>query len=225
MGTEAYGDYRQRLREALALLRIALNPGELDVSAGCSKGSIVLAAAALERYLNDVIGHLCKAIVSNKWSDLPAGQRRYLVKQMARRLEAVVGPLLRTEDLPDEGKSQKLRSAVEECGAAFLDPGQWSYHPEFGIFRHGKDVCGRIPALLQQFSATNRSPYESLDERGWERSVFLRALEQLIDARHGVAHALPDSSAPSPKDAQAWIVLSFWLVRRFDSYIEGEAGQ
>lgn len=219
MATEAYGDYLERLREALPLLRIALSTGKLEVSAGCSKGAVILATAALERYLNDSVHKLCTEIKAESWDELPDGQQRYLTKQIATRLHQTTKSMVESQELPENRSLASLRRTVVICEAALNNPSRWSQHVEFGLFRHGKNATERITALMRQFSKDNRDPFDEIDEAGWERSAFLTALKQLIDARHSVAHALPESSSPSPKDAQNWIVLSFWLVRRLDRYI------
>lgn len=222
MATEAYGDYRQRLREPLVLLRLALDTSDIVMAAGCAKGSVILAAAAMERYMNDAVHKMCSGTVVENWPALSDGHKRYLARQMARRLADTAVPIAEGDDLPEERKLAALQRIVADCSAALTNPSSWNYHVEFGLFRHGKGAADRITALLRQFSLTNRDPYEEIDEIGWDRSTFLRGLVQLIDARHAAAHALPATDAPGPKDAQAWIVLSFWLVRRIDRFIERE---
>jgi len=127
-----------------------------------------------------------------------------------------------SDALPEGGALTTLKRTVAECEKAFNDPSDWSHHIEFGLFRHGSRVPERISALMRQFSKKNHDPFAVIDEIAWDRGVFLSAVTQLIDARHAVAHALPDGLAPSPKDAQAWLVLSFWLVRRLDHFVVTE---
>lgn len=225
MPSEPYGDFTERLKEAVALLRVGLSTDEPTTASACSKGAVVLAAAALERYMNDIVHKLCSEIRTEEWDRLPVGQQRYLTKQIARRIHDSAEPILMRAELPEERAASSLRKAIVESYIALENPSRWTSHVEFGLFTSGKGAVERIPALLREFSGDGRDPYQELDEIGWDRSLFLRALGQLIDARHAAAHALPESIGPGPKDAQSWIVLAFWLVRRLEKYIYQEAAR
>lgn len=221
--TEAYGDYCERLRESLELLRVASGARDQRLASGSSKGAVVLAAAALERYMNDAVLHVCRTLSVDKWEELPSGTQSYLIQQFARRLEKMTTPVLESSPVAEK-KAARLRKVVEACTNGFARPANWDHHPQFGLFKSGDTAPERIGGALNRFAAGERELFDLLDERKAGREAFMRALSELVEARHAAAHALPDRANPGPKDAQSWIVSSFWLVRVIEQFVVMEIG-
>ena len=171
--------------------------------------------------MNDAILSVCRLLAVESWDDLGPGFRSYMSQQMARRLHRAVAPIVGAKSV-GEKEEQRLRRVVEECAEGLGRPAAWDHHPQFGLLTSGDTAPERIGNTLLRFSSEGRDFFEDLDRAGAGREAFLRSLSELIEARHTAAHALPERADPGPRDAQAWIVSSFWLVRRIDSFLEWE---
>lgn len=218
--SEAYGDYRTRLRQATRLLRHGKASSDATLAAACSKGAVVLAAAALERFMNDVIAEACRRLNVATWAELSEGHRTYFADQMARRLRRRVNAILDEGGAKLESERTKLQKAVALCTEAFSDPSKWPHSTEFGMFMDGAAAPNKINGILRSVHRQGADFFTRLENHPLGKSVFLSGLTELIDARHAAAHALPDRADPSPGDAQAWLILSFWLAREIDIYLD-----
>lgn len=127
--------------------------------------------------------------------------------------------ILEAKSKPSRKQRDKLRKAVSECMASFDDPSKWPHLPEFGMLAEGHAVPDRVNSVLRDFHPDGTELSEVLDARG-RRQDFYRGLAELVEARHTAAHALPNRENPSPRDCQAWLVASFWLVRAIESYMD-----
>src|SRR5262245_8572606 len=85
MSSDAYKDYSQRLGDAVYLVRMALTARSPAHGVTLAKGAVVLAAAALERYIADVCNEFVTRL-PEEWSSLSVGQQQYVVRAMADRL-------------------------------------------------------------------------------------------------------------------------------------------
>jgi hypothetical protein len=219
--SEAYGDYCTRLRQATRLLQQAkANSGDATLAVACSKGAVVLAAAALERFLNDVIAQACRRLNVDTWAELSDGHKTYFADQMARRLKSRVIAMLDDNKKVFESERMKLKNAVQLCVNAFENPSTWPHSTEFGMFMEGTTAPNKINSILRSVHSSGADFFERLDQHSTGKATFVSGLTELIDARHAAAHAIPDRADPSPGDVQAWLILSFWLVREIDSYLD-----
>src|ERR1700730_204204 len=132
MPSLAYGDYAQRMKEPILLIRRALSSATPTEAGAATKGAAVLCAAALERYMNDVVVEQCRRLGVSSWGQLTEGHQRYLARQMGKLLY-VASRAVRLDRGADIGKREKLRSAVQECNSAFIGPDSWRHYPEFGV--------------------------------------------------------------------------------------------
>ncbi len=82
----------------------------------------------------------------------------------------------------------------------------------------GAGAPEKINAVIRDFDVGRDNFFDSLEKHAVGKNAFVRALSELIEARHNAAHAKPGTD-PSPSDAKGWIVSSYWLVRAIDSYI------
>src|SRR5437762_5899497 len=136
MASAAYRDYVSRMREPRLLIRQALTAADPVLATASSKGAAVLAAASLERYLNDVTTEAAKRLAVARWSDLTEGQQEYLALQMAGSLYVIVRPMVRKRELVAK-RRDGLRRAVSRCQAAFGSPATWPTR-QYGLFSpHG----------------------------------------------------------------------------------------
>lgn len=216
MSSVAFGDYSVRMREVSLLLDRAKREAEPVMSVALAKGAAVLAAAALERYVNDVVENLCKQITAKTWEQLPEGQKRYLAFQIARRLYTTSRSVFRKGDSSPKAR-KKLARAVREASAAFTDPSQWSYHRAYGMFMDGAAEATRVDHTLKAFDDTGRGLLDFIEGRGGDRGAVVVALKSLVDTRHSAAHALPGSTA-STKDIRQWVRLSLVFARHIEAY-------
>jgi hypothetical protein len=214
----AFTDYRVRIREAIALVRVALGERNPVMACAHAKGAVVMTAAALERFVNDAAREACKSIKHTKWAELTPGHRRYLCRQFALRLQSASKSILEDGNDIDTNEG-RLRKVLETCAVGMAAPDQWAHVVDFGMFMEGQAAPEKIDKVLGQFDGTGRGIYGLLKSRGWDKEALLRSLSQLITARHGVAHALPEAPSVSPRDAQAWLVSSFWLAVHIDDFL------
>lgn len=213
----AYLDYLERFRQVSALLGVSLESVDPLLAGAAAKGAIVLAAAAVERYMNDSLRQACQRLRVTDYSELSEAQQSYLCSQIAKRIGSF---------LSDNGdyrhfnanRRTSLRSAVDECFSAFNDPSSWPHIPEFGLFLDGAAAPNKISAVLRDFDPNNDDVFSPLETRAIGKAMALNALTQLVDARHDAAHA-KSHSMPSPSDAKAWIVNSIWIVRLVESFL------
>jgi hypothetical protein len=178
-----------------------------------------MTAAALERFINDAVGCACRAVTATHWSELVPGQRRYLFKQFAFRLHRAADSLLKTNKIIDRLKG-KLQQSITDCATALTNPSTWSDSVELGMFLDGQAAPERIATIVGQFDGTGCGIFDLLEDRGWDKAAILRSLTQLIDARHGVAHALQGAPAVSPQDARSWLVSSCRLAVHIDDFLK-----
>lgn len=215
--SDAYLDYQERFRQASSLLIEAKASSDPVFAGAAAKGSIVLAAAALERFMNDAVRQACQRLRSNDYAALSDAQQSYLCAQITKRIANFLdedGDYRRFS----EQRRVALRSAVVECSVAFTDPSTWQHIPDFGLFMDGAAAPDKIAAVLRDFAPNNADVYAPLDGRTLGRATALRALSQLVDARHDAAHA-KSMSIPSPSDAQSWITNSFWIARLVEVFL------
>ncbi len=207
----AFMDYQQRFRSVATLLRAALRSQDPLFASASSKGAIVLAAAAAERFLNDVLRQACQRVRADRYDQLTDGQQAYLCAQVAHRIQLILAP---SEDIGSFKlvRRDKLISTVSECAEAFRKPSTWVHLEDFGLFLDGAAAPAKINAVIRDFDPNRGSFFDSLESKKAGKSEFVRSLTELIDARHNAAHAKP-SIDPSPSDAKNWIVSSFWLMR------------
>jgi len=217
MGSFAYGDYSQRMREAVLLIRNALESKSPIVASATTKGAAILAAAALERYMNDVVVEECRKLKVSQWSELTEGHKRYLTRQIARLLYKHSSDARRNRG--EEGARDKLRNSVGDCERAFQSPQTWPNFPAFGAFMKGQASAEKIIKLLKMFDAHNRDFGQFLRTRGADVRALFTGLTQLVNTRHAAAHALRGTTQPSPRDVQTWIVLSWRLTRQVEAYL------
>ena len=221
MRSLAYRDFLQRSSEARLLIRkaaAAMSPRE---ASALSKGAVVLAAASLERYVNEVLGEKCRTISASSWPELTDGQRQYLAYQIASRARAVSERLTRREtDKRDlsESSISRLEASLKECLAAFDNPSTWSRHRDYGPFMEGAAEPARIDGTIRMFLPTGTGLFDFAASRGRDRAALATALTALIDARHRVAHALQGQD-PGPGDVRVWLVLAFILVREIEEVV------
>lgn len=220
--SNAFLDYTTRMREAVALLRLGLRSAQAEEACACSKGATVLAAAALERYINDAVSEACQSLRVSSWDELSEGYRHYLCQQIARRLSAV-GESLVESDRAVPVKEQSLKKLLAQCGDAFADPSTWPHHPRFGMFMESAAAPDKVMGTLSPFVRDKAGFLVAFDGRVWDHHGMFRALQQLVDARHGVAHALPEAPQIGPKDVQNWLVTSYWLARRIRAFLFSSA--
>lgn len=221
-GSMAFLDYQQRFRALAPLLHVALDSNSPMLATAAAKGAIVLAAAAIERFMNDVLREACESVRVGDYAALSDGQQSFLCVQIARKVRAF--------DVHDGGvkaftpeKRQRLRQAVIDCAKAFEDPSSWIYLSDFGMFMDGAGAPEKINAVLRDFDPERRSFFDTLETRAGGKIVFIRALAELVDARHNAAHA-KSATDPSPRDAQGWIVSSYWLVRAIERHVRTLVG-
>ena len=213
----AFVDYRERFRGAAVLLRVALAANEPLLATSASKGAIVLAAAAAERFMNDGLRSACQRAQLDRYELLSEGQQAYLCTQIARKIA-----------LFDRGdgdirqfnvdRRARLVDAISECKAAFENPSGWTHVPEFGMFMDGAAAPDKVNAVLRDFDPERGSFFNELDHKPAGRGAYIRALIDLVDARHNAAHA-KSATDPSPTDARSWIVSSFWLIKTVETYL------
>jgi len=217
MSSNAYGDFATRLREPLLLIRDSLAAVDAVRATALSKGASVLAAAAVERYVNDVVIELCSKLAAATWEELTEGQQRYMARQLARSLYAPVRRIHRKGELTAKRRA-KLRAVVAQCEAAFGSPAMWQHVPEYGVFMEGAAEPERVAATLRIFDGDGRSLFAFAAGRGLDSGALARALTSLIDARHQAAHA-NKGTVPGPTDVRIWILLSLVLVRQVEVFL------
>jgi hypothetical protein len=217
MLSAAYRDYASRMVEPRVLVRDALEAREATRAAALSKGAAVLAAAALERYINEVIVELCGKVAATEWKDLTEGQQRYMARQISRALYVPVRAVHRKGE-DTRSRRDRLQKVVQRCATGFDDPSSWKHSAEYGLFMDGAAEPEKIQAALRDFDSGGRKLFDFVDQRSGDRAAIARSVSSLITARHQAAHALR-GVASGPTDVRAWIVLSLILVRHIEAYL------
>lgn len=224
MRSDAYKDFAERLRESIALVRAALGTSDARFAAALSKSAAVLIAANLERYVDAAVDQACRRIKVGSWDDLSPGYQRFLGHQIALRLARVVEPINEPRDASPK-RLDSLLGGIRESAEAIEKPETWSHLPAFGMFMDGAAAPARINAVLRDFDPQGRDLMTFVEQRGADRGAVARALEQLVDARHAAAHALPDRASPGPTDVRAWVVLAFELARAIEAFLESAVAE
>jgi hypothetical protein len=219
MPSDALVDFRYRMQEPGDLLsqaRLSMRPRDASMYTKCA---IVLAAAALERYMNDVLEEACREIKESSWQDLSEGRQRYLLRHVAIKMAE------RAQLFVDKGHASPSDCAalvrfVEACREAVVDPSTWTYFSDFGLFGEGTNAPEKIDAVLRAFDAAGRGLYAFMEDRGAELPRVIPGLKQLVDARHGAAHALTGIEAPGPTDGEEWIGCASIVAEEVDVFLD-----
>lgn len=213
----AFLDYQERFRGATSLLRTASAATDPQLATAAAKGAIVLAAAAMERFMNDAVREACQLSKWTSFDQLSESHQAYLCTQIARRIAR-----FDTKDGEvrafNADQRQKFRGALDESMQALANPSLWQHSPDFGMFMDGTGAPDKINAVIRDFDPQRQSFLNTLDKRAPGKAAFTRALTELVDARHNAAHA-KTATDPSPSDAKAWIVSSYWFTRAIDAHL------
>lgn len=218
MPSTAYVDFVARMKEPSVLARNAMSTTDAVFAAALSKSAAVLAAAALERYVNEIIHEYCSKISATAWTGLTEGQKRYMSRQIARAVYAPARRIYRRAD-DGEARREKLRKIVARSASAFNDPSTWTHATAYGLFMDGAAEPARIQSTLKEFDPSARNLFDFVETRTRNRAAIARSLTSLIDARHAAAHAKPGTSAPGPADVRSWMGLGLVLVRQIEAYL------
>lgn len=218
MSSDAYADFVFRFRRTALLVRLARSGSDPETATVSAQGAVVLAAAALERYINDVLREATERIKVDSWDQLATGHKNLLTLQVATHLRGIL------QDFPQSGKVKdkrqgSLRKAVETCAGAFESPKSWPHFREYGLFLEAATEPDRLIAALRTFDLLERDFGSYVEEIGHDRRALFSSLTELIDARHAAAHALPDRMPPSPGDVQLWVIRSASLVRAIERFL------
>jgi hypothetical protein len=217
MASAAYRDYRVRYEEVRIALEEALAAVDPVRSTAFSKSAVVLAAAALERYVNDVVFEAYKALRVATWEELTEGQQQYMATQFAGLLYRPARKIYKRNDATGRLRT-RLRQVVTQCMGGFTAPDTWPHKGQYGVFLKGAAEPDRIDRTLRLCDGRGRSLFNFAEARGKDRRALATGLQGLIDARHNAAHAL-HGSAPSPTDVRSWIKMSLELVREIEVFL------
>jgi hypothetical protein len=197
---------------------MALSSLDSTLSSLYAECAAVLACAALERYMNDVLEEYCTSFNETSWDDLSPGRQRYLLRHVALRMESKSGSFSANQQLKSSDCADLIR-LVNECSDALVNPSTWPYFSDFGMFGEGSSSPDKIISILRAFDSDGRSIANYLEESGHDRSSIMQSLSQLVDTRHATAHAIKGSSPPSSSDTEIWINASAILVQAIDSFL------
>lgn len=219
MHSPAYRDFLVRASEATLLARAAAAADSPDRASALAKGSAVLIAAALERYINDFLRALCLRINQSSWDELSEGQQQYMAYQIASRVRVSSARLVRKESRDTSPRARaRLRRTVEDAMAAFADPSSWQYHRTYGMFMDGAAEPDRIDGVFGSFLQGDVGFFDVIASRGRDRGAIATAIAGMIEARHGVAHADATVSI-GPDDVRLWLRLTRLLVRETEAIL------
>jgi len=193
----------------------SLDPEHASLYAECAA---VLACAALERYLNDVLEEYCAAFNETSWGDLSPGRQRYLLRHVALRMQQKSGSFTAISQ-PSPSECAGLMRFAKECCDALNNPSTWRHFSDFGIFGEGSSSPDKIVSILRAFDSEGRNITTYIDDVGHDYRAVMQSLAQLVDTRHATAHAIKGSSPPSPSDTGIWIDASFALVGAIDAFL------
>jgi hypothetical protein len=218
MASDSLDDFRVRMSEVDFLLASATGSMDATSAATFAKCAVVLACAAVERYMNDVLEEACRGFNEKDWDDLSDGRRRYLMRHIALRMTDRAGNFTE-KAAPSEADCDALASFLRLCTAALDDPSSWDDFSDFGIFGEGTNAPNKIDAVLRAFDSDGRSVYKFMEESGVDLARVLSGLTQLVEARHGAAHALKGVAVPSPSDAVEWVGCARTTVDHVDEFL------
>ncbi len=218
MPSNAYSDYNVRKFKVDVMQAMALSSLDSTLSSLYAECAAVLACAALERYMNDVLEEYCTSFNETSWDDLSPGRQRYLLRHVALKMERK-SVSFSTAQQPAPSDCADLIRFVNECSEALANPSTWRYFSDFGIFGEGSSSPDKITSILRAFDSEGRSIADYLEESGHDRSSIMQSLKQLVNTRHATAHAIKGSSPPSSSDTEIWITASVILVRSIDSFL------
>ena len=219
MRSPAYRDFLIRAAEAKVLVNQAIASKSPETATALAKGAAILAAASLERYVNDFLAALCRTTAVENWADLSEGQKRYLAFQIAQRVRLVARRLgsNKKRDVGDTARG-RLSDVLTEGAAAFLNPSSWNHHRSYGMFMDGAAEPERLDSVLRLFLTEEKGFFDVVAERGRDRGAMVIALKGLIGARHQVAHALVGPTV-GPTDTRVWLHLIRVLVREIEAIL------
>jgi len=215
----ALGDFEVRKSEFDSLLTLAAESLDPQSATMHSKCAIVLACAAFERYMNDVLEEACSNFDETSWKDLSPGRQRYLLRHMALAMSERAGSFTGKTQI-DESDCDKLTKFVRACDETLDDPSTWQYFSDFGLFGEGTKAPDKIDSVLRAFDSDGRSLYAYIKDSGVDLSSLIPGLQQLVDARHGAAHALKEFTPPGPSDAAEWVDCAVTMAQKVDSFLE-----
>ncbi len=196
----------------------ALESLDATLSSLYAECSAVLACAALERYMNDVLEEFCTSFCETSWDDLSPGRQRYFLRHVALRMEKKSRSFSNAQQLTPSDCTDLIR-LVKECSEALKNPSTWRYFSDFGMFGEGTSSPEKIVSILRAFDSDGRSIADYLEEVGHDRRSIMQSLSQLVDTRHATAHAIKGSSPPGSTDTEIWIKASAMLVQTIDRFL------
>lgn len=218
MSSNAFSDYNVRKVKVDKMQKMAstsLDSSESSLYAECA---VVLACAALERYMNDILEEYCSSFNETSWSELSIGRQRYLLRHVASRMNLKSGSFSAAQQ-PTESDCNDLIRFVSECSNALANPSTWRYFADFGMFGEGSVLPEKIIATMRAFDSKGRNFAQYLEDLGYDRSSVFQSLRQLVETRHAVAHAAKGSSPPGSADTLVWINASHILVKSIESFL------
>jgi len=216
--SNSLADYKIRKSKADILQYNATNSRDSEQSSLFAECAAVLACAALERYMNDVLEEYCISFNETSIDDLSSGRKRYLLRHVALRMEKKAS-VFSSKQQPLPTECEDLIRFVNECSDAVENPSSWSHFSDFGMLGEGSTTPEKIISTLRAFDSSGRQFADYLEELGHDRGSIMQSLTQLVDTRHNTAHALKGSSPPSSSDTEIWIKASAILVSSIDSFL------
>jgi hypothetical protein len=218
VASNAYSDYNVRKSKVDVMQSMAISSLDPALSSLYAECAAVLACAALERYMNDVLEEYCTSFNETSWDDLSPGRQRYLLRHVALKMERKSGSFSTAQQLTQSDCTDLIRF-VNECSQALANPSTWHYFSDFGMFGEGSSSPKKIICILRAFDSDGRSIAHYLEESGHDRNSIMQSLTQLVNTRHATAHAIKGSSPPSSSDTETWINASATLVQTIDSFL------
>lgn len=173
MASNAYSDYKVRKSKVNAMQSMAISSLDSTLSSLYAECAAVLACAALERYMNDVLEECCTNFNETSWDDLSPGRQRYLLRHIALRMENKSGTFSTAQQLKPSDCTDLIR-LVNECSEALANPSTWHYFSDFGIFGEGSSSPEKIISILRAFDSNGRSIADFLEESGNDRSSIMQ---------------------------------------------------
>ncbi|BAL22357.1 HEPN domain-containing protein [Azoarcus sp. KH32C] len=219
MPSNSLEDFRFRMEEVSSLLNSAQGSQDPRNASMYAKCAIVLACAALERYMNDVLEEFCSSFNEQSWQELSQGRQRYLLRHIALKMEERATAFTRRNQV-EASDCDALIRFVRCCGSAVENPSNWSYFSDFGIFGEGTSAPDRIDAVVRAFDSNGRSLYGFMEACGEDRRRVLSGLQQLVEARHAAAHALKGTTPPGPEDGIEWVRSAVVVAECVDRFLD-----
>src|SRR5262249_51783410 len=156
--------YNVRVKEVRFLVRLAAATSDIEQAVAHSKAAAVLAAAALERYVNDLVVEYCTKLKVDTWNELSEGQQQYMARQLATVLYRPARRIHRRNEVAGRQRN-RLRQAVTQCFNALQSPANWPHGQEYGMFMDGAAEPGRIDSTLRAFDQQGRSVFAFAEAR------------------------------------------------------------